>query len=265
MVFTMIPQLSDWILAMTLAMARLLPCLIFIPLFSFHELKGVLRYCIVVVLSLMVAPGIHAALPKDHAWISWFALYFKEGCLGILLGTLLSIPFWLFESVGALFDNQRGALMGGQLNPSLGVDFTPLGFLFKQSLMVMMITSGSFLGLMQVIWDSYLLWPPTQWTPLPTPDGFSVYLELLTKAFSDLVLYAAPLVGLLLFIEFGMAILSLYSPQLQVFILAMPIKCLVGLLFVIFYMPNLFDFISQRNLDWPNLSQTLSLLLQIPK
>ncbi|PPC77044.1 EscT/YscT/HrcT family type III secretion system export apparatus protein [Pokkaliibacter plantistimulans] len=264
MVFKGILHLNDWVLAITLAMARLYPCLLLVPIFSFHELKGMMRYAVVVILALMVSPGIHAALPTDHSWWTIFALYFKEAVLGMLLGILLSMPFWLFESVGALFDNQRGALMGGQLNPSLGQDFTPLGFLFKQTLIVMMVLSGSFLTLLQVIWDSYLVWPPTQWFPAPAADGMDVYLDILSTTFSDMVLYAAPLVALLLFIEFGMAILSLYSPQLQAFVLSMPLKCLIGMGFLIIYMPTLFYLASERNLQLVGFKHTLQLLFSTP-
>lgn len=257
-------HLADWILAITLAMARVYPCLLLVPLFSFHELKGMLRYAILAIMALVVSPGIQAALPHDHSWWTLLGLYFKEAFLGILLGALLAMPFWLFESVGSLFDNQRGALMGGQLNPSLGQDFTPLGFLLKQALIVLVVTSGAFLSLLQVIWDSYLIWPPTQWFPMPAADGFDVYLGLLSDTFTDMVLYAAPLVALLLFIEFGMAVLSLYSPQLQAFILSMPLKCLIGMGFLVIYMPTLFYLAGERTQQWIGFKHTLQLLLSGP-
>ncbi|MEI8632330.1 type III secretion system export apparatus subunit SctT [Vibrio sp. PP-XX7] len=264
MPFHGILHLSDWLLSITLAMARLYPCLLLIPLFSFYELKGMLRYAIVAILACVVAPGIHAAIPVDHNWFTLFGLYCKEVVLGLILGTILSIPFWLFESVGALFDNQRGALMGGQLNPSLGSNFTPLGFLFKQLLIILVITSGTFSILLQVIWDSYLIWPPTIWFPMPAADGMDVYLKLLSNAFTDMVLYAAPLVGLLLFIEFGMALLSLYSPQLQAYVLAMPLKCLAGILFMTIYIPTLFYLAGERNMQWVHFQTTLKLLFNGP-
>lgn len=263
MVFQGIAPLTDWVLSIALAMARLYPCLLLVPLFSFHELKGMMRYAIVAILALMVSPGIHAALPHDHSWFTLFTLYAKEAILGMLLGALLAIPFWLFESVGALFDNQRGALMGGQLNPSLGADFTPLGFLFKQTLIVLIVTTGMFPYLLQIIWDSYTLWPPTEWFPHPSVDGMDIYLGLLKSAFTDMALYALPLVGLLLFIEFGMAILSLYSPQLQVFVLSMPLKCLIGMGFLILYIPMLFYLATERNQQWLDFSHILQQLFSI--
>ncbi|SHO55647.1 type III secretion system export apparatus subunit SctT [Vibrio quintilis] len=264
MPFQGIASLSDWILAITLAMARLYPCLLLIPLFSFHELKGMLRYAIVVILGFIVAPGIFAALPQDHSWITLAGLYAKEAVLGLLLGAILSIPFWLFESVGSLFDNQRGALMGGQLNPALGTDFTPLGFMMKQMLIVLIVTSGTLPVLLQIIWDSYAIWPPTLWFPAPAADGMATYLGLLSDAFTNMVLYAVPLVGLLLFIEFGMALLSLYSPQLQAYILAMPLKCLSGILFLALYIPNLLYLAGEKSQQWYHFSDTLKLIFRVP-
>lgn len=126
------------------------------------------------------------------------------------------MPFWLFESVGALLDNQRGALAGGQLNPSLGPDATPAGHLFKQLAIFLLMTSMGLGALTQVIWDSYLLWPPTVWFPLPAADGFDVFVGLLGDTFTHMMLYAAPFIAVLLLLEFGIALLGVYSQQLQV-------------------------------------------------
>ncbi|MFP8968075.1 type III secretion system export apparatus subunit SctT [Pokkaliibacter sp. CJK22405] len=255
--------LSQWVMSMTLGMARMYPCMLLVPIFSFHELKGMLRYALVIIMSLMVAPGIKDALPDDGTWTSFAGLYAKEAILGMLLGTLLGIPFWLYESVGSLFDNQRGALMGGQLNPALGQNETSLGFLIKQTVIVLFVVTGAFLSLLQVIWDSYLLWPPTAWLPIPAPDAMDVYQGLLSTAFHDVVLYAAPLVGLLLLIEFGMAILSLYAPQMQAFVLAMPLKCLVGLGFLVLYTPTLLYLAQEKGVQFTTFQAVLKQMFKL--
>jgi type III secretory pathway component EscT len=43
------------------------------------------------------------------------------------------------------------------------------------------------------------------------------------------VLYFAPLMAIMLMIEAGMALMSLYAPHLQAFQMAMPVKSLIGL------------------------------------
>lgn len=118
----------DFLPSLLIAMARIYPCAFLVPAFCFQHLKGMTRHIIVVVLAMIPAPGIYAALKgQEYSDLMISGLVFKEAALGLLLGTLLLMPFWMFESVGALLDNQRGALAGGQLNPSLGPDATPWG------------------------------------------------------------------------------------------------------------------------------------------
>jgi len=228
------------ILALSLGMARIFPCLLLTPIFSFSVIKGVLRTAIAVALALFIAPVIKAQidiLEPDMLTLAGLAL--KELLLGTLLGLLLALPFWLYESIGALFDNQRGALMGGQINPQLGPDVTPLGKLMQQLLILLLMLGLGLSTITQIIWDSYHLWSATEWMPFPGEAGFHVWLGLLAKIFSDMVLYAGPPVALMLLLDFAIGIMSIYSPQLQATALTIPLKCLLGLLFFILYLPLL--------------------------
>ena len=262
----MTPQipLLEYLPSLAIAMARLYPCFYLIPAFCFQHVRGMPRHAIVFALALMPTPGIYQALSGlDYSLLALSGLMLKEAVLGFLLGMLLSMPFWLFESVGALLDNQRGALIGGQLNPSLGPDTTPIGHMFKQlSIYLLMVTLG--LGsLTQVIWDSYLIWPAALWFPAPAADGFAVFLTLLGDTFTHMVLYAAPFIALLLIVEFTVALLSLYSPQLQVFVLSMPAKSLAGLFFLLLYLPQLQDLIVGRMSMLGDFRHSLSLLFKV--
>ncbi|QTF08172.1 type III secretion system export apparatus subunit SctT [Brenneria izadpanahii] len=235
-----IQHVYDFIIAITLGIARIYPCFILVPAFSLNVLRGMLRSAVVISLTLLPAPIIQQQLLQ--APISWPmlpGLLLKEVIVGLLLALILAMPFWLFESVGALFDNQRGALMGGQLNPALGPDATPLGHLLKQLIILLLIIGIGISGLTQLLWDSYRLWPALAWLPPLTEQGFEIYLKLLAETFTHMVIYAGPLVALLLLLEFSISLLSLYSPQLQVFVLSIPAKCLVGLAFFIVYLPVL--------------------------
>ena len=253
----------DYLPSLVIGMARIYPCAILVPAFCFQHIRGLARHVIVMVMALIPTPSIHAALQgQEYSALMIIGLVMKETALGVLLGVLLSMPFWLFESVGALLDNQRGALTGGQINPSLGPDATPIGHMFKQlAIFLLMVTLG--LGVLtQVIWDSYLIWPATVWLPLPGADGFSVFLGLVGDTFTHMMLYAAPFIAVLLLLEFGVALLSLYSPQLQVSSLAMPVKCLAGLAFLLLYLPLLQDLIVGRMSMLGDLKHTLGILFQ---
>lgn len=251
-----------FILAVTLAMARIFPCLLLSPVFSFNAIKGGLRSAIVLALALFPAPMIQQQIAVDDPSLFLLAaLAVKEVIIGIMIGLLMAMPFWLFESVGALFDNQRGALMGGQLNPQLGPDATPLGFLMQQSIILLLVVGLGLSTLTQIIWDSYGLWPAMQWLPFPSEAGFKVYLDLLGSVFMHMILYAGPLVALLLLVDFSVGILSIYSPQLQATVLSMPMKCLLGMLFFVLYLPILNYVGGQRLFELKDLIPHLSDML----
>ena len=255
----------EYLPSLAIAMARLYPCFYLIPAFCFQHVRGMPRHAIVFALALMPAPGIHHTLAGfEYSLLALSGLILKEAILGFLLGMLLAMPFWLFESVGALLDNQRGALIGGQLNPSLGPDATPIGHMFKELSILLLITTLGLGSLTQVIWDSYLIWPPTLWFPALAADGYAVFGELLADTFTHMVLYAAPFIALLLMVEFAIALLSLYSPQLQVFVLSMPAKSLAGLCFLLFYLSQLQELIVGRMGMLGDLEHALGLLIKVP-
>jgi type III secretion protein T len=257
--------LFELMLGMGLAAARILPCMILVPAFCFKYLKGPLRYAVVLVVSMIPAPSISRALSGMHDdWFSIGALLLKEAVLGTLLGLLLYAPFWMFASVGALLDSQRGALSGGQLNPALGPDATPLGELFQETLIMLVILSGGLSLITQLIWDSYLVWPPTAWLPGMTVDGLDLFLEQLNQTLQHMMLYAAPFIGLLLLIEAALAIIGLYAQQLNVSILAMPAKSMAGIAFLLIYLPTLLELGNGQIMQLADLKHLLGQLVHVP-
>ena len=253
----------EFLPSLVIGMARIYPCGILVAAFCFQHIRGMPRHTLVMVMALMPAPGIHAALEgQDYSALMLGALVLKEVALGVLLGLLLAMPFWMFEAVGALLDNQRGALAGGQLNPSLGPDATPIGHLFKQLAIFLLMVSLGLGALTQVIWDSYLIWPPTVWFPLPAPNGMSVFVGLLGDTFTHMMLYAGPFIAVLLLLEFGIALLGVYSQQLQVSTLAPPVKSLAGIGIVLLYFALLQDLIVGRMLQLGDLKHSLGLLFK---
>ncbi|MCS4496712.1 MULTISPECIES: type III secretion system export apparatus subunit SctT [Pantoea] len=247
-------EMFTFIISVGFGMARIYPCLLLSPVFSFGVIKGGLRGVIAIAVALFPAPAIQQSmLLNNPSWFFLGGLVIKELVIGLLIGLFLSMPFWLFQSVGALFDNQRGALMGGQLNPLLGEDETPLSFLMQQSVVFLLLSGLGLTVITQVLWDSYLLWQPLQWMPFPDYAGFRVYLEVLKEVFIDIVIYAGPIVVLLLMVDFALAILSIYSPQLQATLLAAPVKCLLGMFFLVLYIPSLNEIVSRHLYDFKDL------------
>nr|WP_314483857.1 type III secretion system export apparatus subunit SctT [uncultured Pseudomonas sp.] len=258
-------HLFELMLGTGLAMARILPCLILVPAFCFKYLKGPLRYGVTIAVALIPAPGIGKILTQENdQWFVIAGLLLKEAVLGVVLGLLLYAPFWLFATAGALLDSQRGALSGGQLNPTLGPDATLLGELFQEMLIMLVIMSGGLSLITQVIWDSYVIWPPTAWLPGMDIIGLNALLHEINRTLHHALLYAAPFIGLLLLIEAAFALIGLYAQQLNVSVLAMPAKSMAGLVFLLVYLPTLLAFGSAEIAHFLDLKFILAQLVRVP-
>ncbi|MGJ7579326.1 EscT/YscT/HrcT family type III secretion system export apparatus protein [Variovorax sp. RHLX14] len=152
----------------------------------------------------------------------------KEGAVGLFLGILLSIPVWVAESVGAMFDNHRGAMTGQTFNPLLTSPST-MALLLQYAAVLALYGSGALTWVFEFLVLVARLWPPESLTP----NAGLADLDMLILSFNAMakgaVLYFAPLMAIMLMIEAGMSLMSLYAPHLQAFQLAMPVKSLVGL------------------------------------
>ena len=76
------------------------------------------------------------------------------------------------------------------------------------------------------------------------------YLDIIRTAFDALIHYAAPLMIVLILAEMMLAIMSVHSPRLQPYYLAMPIKTMLGLLVLILYQPHLWHVLGEWFRHW---------------
>lgn len=229
----------------TLAMTqpRILGMCLMLPLFNRQLLPGMLRYSIVSALGLILVPALsHRYVVVDHSAIQLVFLIAKEAFVGVVMGFIVAIPFWIFEAVGFVIDNQRGASLGATINPATGNDSSPMGILFNQAFMVLFFIGGGFTLMLGLLYDSFALWDIWSWSPTLHAHSVPLMLEQLSRFMRLTLLFAAPAVISMFLAELGLALVSRFAPQLQVFFLAMPIKSALALLVLMLYMGTLVEY-----------------------
>jgi type III secretion protein T len=188
------------------------------------------------------------AISLPQAWLTWqFLLHhppgtlsllilgFKEAVLGLVLGVLLSLPYWTVQSAGTLIDNQRGGNAAQNINPSMAADASLLGELAQRTLIAVLIEAGLFVLMFDVIADSYKLWPVMDGWPKWGQHSAVVLVRMFQSFISDSIIYSGPALLLLLAVEFGMAISSSSVKGLDVYQTAMPIKSQLSLVMLALY------------------------------
>lgn len=169
--------------------------------------------------------------------IGLMALYVaKEYALGFTIGHLVGWVFWSVQAAGALIDNQRGAAIASSIDPMQGHEASPLGLMFSHIFITYVFVTGAMLPVFGLLYKSYLLWPVTSFIPVMSPDFPRFMLTALDHAMRFIVAAAGPVIAVMFLAEFALAMVSRFAPQIQVFVLAMPIKSLIAIMMLVFYL-----------------------------
>jgi type III secretion protein T len=239
-------ELKQFLGTLALTQPRILAMFVMLPIFNRQILPGMLRYAVSAAMGLIVVPLLQPQYAvMNVSTMELILIICKEVFIGMVFGFLVAIPFWIFEAVGFIIDNQRGASLGATINPATGNDSSPMGILFNQAFMVFFLVGGGFALMLTLIYDSYRLWDLFSWTPTLRPESVPVFLEQLSRFMRMVLLLGAPAIIAMFLSEIGLALVSRFAPQLQVFFLAMPIKSGLALLVLVLYMSTLFEYVGE--------------------
>lgn len=252
-------QLKEFVLAWLCTQPRIQAMFIAIPIFNTQVIPGMLRYSVGACVGILVAPILQLELPAGglNGLLATFLLT-KEVFIGFVLGYMVAIPFWAFEAFGVLIDNQRGATIASTLNPLTGNDASPLGILFNQAFVVFFLLVGGFHLMLELLYDSYLIWGALAWFPTLEREAVPLYLGQLARVVNVAVVLSAPVVIAMFLAEIGLAFISRFVPQLDVFFLAMPIKSGLAIFVLLVYLAILFEY----GLDYVNALRDVAPFLQ---
>ncbi|MEO5672275.1 MAG: type III secretion system export apparatus subunit SctT [Ramlibacter sp.] len=236
-------QTKAFLIALAWTQPRILAMFVAIPIFNKQLLPGMLRLSIGAAIGAVAAPALMPAVVSvDLTGAQMLVLITKEAFVGFVLGYMIAIPFWAFEAIGFLVDNQRGASIAASLNPLTGNDSSPLGILFNQAFIVFFFISGGFVLILGLLYDSFALWDVFSWSPQFRPSTVPLILDQLSRLVRIAMLLAAPAIVAMFLAEMGLALVSRFVPQLQVFFMAMPIKSALAMLVLMLYMATLFEY-----------------------
>lgn len=234
-------QLKSLAMSLVMVQARLLPMFLLLPMMNRALVPRTLLLGMTAGFGFLLLPvvSVPAELGQDAPRL--ILLLAKEAMVGLVLGFLMALPFWLFEAIGFIVDNQRGANMAAMLNPLTGSESSPLGLLMSMAFITFYISVGGMHVLLGLVYDSYRMWSPMEFWPRIDTDFADLVFPQLNRMLQHCLLMAAPAVLVMLLAELGLALVSRFAPQLQVFFLAMPIKSALGIFILAISSPMLFE------------------------
>jgi flagellar biosynthetic protein FliR len=237
--------LSDYmtagVFAFMLAFTRIGAAITIMPGVGDSFTPANIRLYIALGLSLCLAPVIMPYLPDPvpHTPVL-LALIGMEFIVGLFIGTVARILMTALDTAGMVISMQSGLGNAQLFNPAFQTQGSLIGaFLSVTGVLVLFATNMHhllFLGLA----GSYELFPVGA-----VPDTGSM-AEMVSAAiagsFKIGVQIAAPFIVVSMCLYIGMGVLTRLMPQIQVFMLAMPLQILLSLVTLLLVVPSIFLF-----------------------
>lgn len=226
--------------------------LVFIRLTSFFLVakslfpKGtppILKGAIGMILSFSIISGINyqVVLEINNNYMLVYSVV-SEIMSGVILGFIANMIFEFIRMAGGYMDIQIGLSMMNILDPSSETTSTPFSNLsYFISMVIFFIIDGHHL-LIKCLIQSFKVVNIGQ--NIVFQDTFSVVLDAFREYFVVGVKIAIPLVLIIIITDLCMALVSRTVPAINVMILGMPVKMVVGLLTFIALLPIMIKIIS---------------------
>ena len=159
-----------------------------------------------------------------------------ELIIGLSLGFILSLGFQAVELAGRVISIQLGLSLGAVFSPTQEEASTAIDPFFSVLAGLVFLAMSLQLGMVQVLANSFTLYPIGAGWPVNLPmtgaQTVALALELGVRV-------AMPIALVLLMVELAVGLLARAIPQINVFILGLPLKMLVGFAVLAAAMPAL--------------------------
>lgn len=174
---------------------------------------------------------------------------------GIILGFIVNMVFEVIRMAGSYMDMQIGLSMMSILDPTTQTTDTPFANLsYFISMVIFFIIDGHHM-LIKCIIQSFNIVDIGE--NIVFQDTFSVFLDAFREYFVIGVKIAIPMVLIIIITDLCMALVSRTVPAINVMILGMPVKMVVGLLTFVALLPIMIKIISYAFNTIPDIIQEM--------
>lgn len=223
----------------TLVLIRMSGFFLMTPFLGGRNVPAMVKIGLIFTLTILVTPVVATselvAQYQGIAFANLFLIVIKELMVGLTLGLIAAFVFAAVQVGGMFIDMQMGLAMANVFDPATGAS-TPITGQIKYALtMLLFLGLDGHHGLLTAILQSYTFIPAGGFQI--TGELTQVVLQTFSMMFVLGIKIAMPVVAALFLTDVGLAILSRAVPQMNVFVVGMPLKIGVGLIMIVLAMP----------------------------
>ncbi len=252
--------LLDYLGVFLLIFARVLGVFVTAPIFSYNNipLYGKMGFSLFLAVTLLPLVNIPETLELGHFYIMLFAST-KELITGMMIGFVCYLFLSCVYLAGHIIDMEIGFSIASVINPQDDTEIPVMAnILYFMAILVLLLTNGHH-TLIRGLVQSF------EAIPL---NGLHINIFMIDKIIGILITtfilsfkIAAPILAAIFITNVLLGILARTMPQMNVFVVGMPLKIFVGLIVIVMVIPlypGFFEYIFDSMFE--NLKDFLSLV-----
>lgn len=206
------------------------------PLFSGQNVPNTMKVGLTFFISMILTPTL--TLGVDLSKEIMFILIFKEFLIGVIIGFIAYAFFSAFFVMGQMIDMRIGFSMANVIDPQSKTQVPLTGnFYYMIAFLLILLIDGHHI-IIKALRDSYAAIPIG--TFIYSEDVLKIIVNSAIKSFEIGFKLSTPIVAVIFLVDVILGIMARTIPQMNVFVVGMPLKLIIGLFIMAVALPLFF-------------------------
>ena len=192
------------------------------------------RLLFAVAISFVLTPVLSSHLPTlPPGSFALLSMIVSEAFIGVFIGTVMRILVSALDTAGTLVSIQSSLSNSTMFNPTTEAQVPILSAVYSSLGVTLIFVTGMDHQMLAAVVDSYKLFPATAGFP-DTGSVSETIVKTLVLAFKVGVQLAVPFLVVGTLVQVGFGLLGRLMPQVQVFLIALPLQILLSSILLVF-------------------------------
>jgi flagellar biosynthetic protein FliR len=215
---------------------RVTALLFVLPMFESDSNPLLFKVGLAFSVSLLLVPLVHISVAPFENGLLYFTLRVTaELSVGALIGLSVRLFFAGIQMAGQIAGFQMGIALANVVDPTSNTQMPFLAQFKNLFAMLIFLSINAHHWFIKAVVESFHLIPPFDFHF--GPSLFGPVMRMAADLFVLSVKIGAPLIVAMLLTSVALGIIARTVPQLNIFIVAMPLKILIGFIFLAFAIP----------------------------
>lgn len=219
-----------------LVLVRMAGLFLMSPVFGRQNIPNYLKLALSLLMSYIVFTNRFLTVEIElGSFFEFGILVFKEVLVGFVIGFITTLVFSAIWTAGQLIDTQIGFGIVNAVDPNSSMQVPLMGNFMNILALLTFFTLDGHHSLIKLIFNSYDLVPLAGITI--TQESTTILVRLFANSFVLALKIALPIIAITFLSEVAFGILVRTVPQMNIFIIGIPLKIAMGLIAILIFIP----------------------------